>query len=261
MEIPMVEWLFSGIGATLVSDWLKERRSRKQNLPCSQNTPALVLTDSSYALSIGEKVRFIRTELLNLSLRQLSEILEIEKVSNLESYELGVEEFPLLVLKKFESYFSINPGYLDGVSEGVFSSFHLCKFEVERYLSQGYEPIILCSPNDRSELFCRVAFKKNDGTFLKVVVGDLLCSFASSGGGQLNIQILIHALLERGASYKDVRVLKVTSRAWELMRRGTYYNQEDFHRSADWECQDVFIKWFKDSEESNKLWNFRSLGK
>ncbi|AZF13017.1 hypothetical protein C4J93_4867 [Pseudomonas sp. R2-37-08W] len=251
----MVEWLFSGIGATLVSDWLKKRESRKQNLFCPQSIQPLVLTDSSYALSLGARVRFIRTEILNLSLRQLSEILEIEKVSSLERFELGVEEFPLQVLKKFEAYFSIRPEYLDGISKGIFLNFHLCSSEVERYLSQGYTPLILCCPSERSELFCRVVFKKHDGAFLKVVVGNLLCSFASSGGGQLNIQILIQALLQRNASYTDVRVLKVTNRAWELMRQGSYYNQDEFHRSADWDCQDVFVKWFKDCEESNKRWN------
>jgi hypothetical protein len=251
----MVEWLFSGIGATLVSDWLKKRESRKQNLFCPQSIQPLVLTDSSYALSLGARVRFIRTEILNLSLRQLSEVLEIEKVSSLERFELGVEEFPLAVLKKFEAYFSIRPEYLDGISEGIFSNFHLCTSEVERYLSQGYTPFILCSPSERSELFCRVVFKKNDGALLKVVVGNLLCSFASSGGGQLNIQILIQALLARNASYMDVRVLRVTNRAWELMRQGRYYNQDEFHRSADWDCQDIFVKWFKDCEESNKRWN------
>ncbi|SDV11044.1 helix-turn-helix transcriptional regulator [Pseudomonas mucidolens] len=253
----MVEWLFSGIGATLLSDWLKERRSRKQNLPCPQDMRPLVLEDSSYALAVGEKISFIRTDILNLSLRQLSEILEIKKVSDLEKYESGVEEFPLPLLKKFEACFSVRPAYLDGVSESIFSSFHLCEFEVERYLSQGYNPVVLCCPDERSELFCKIAFERSEGAFSKIVIGDLLCSFASSGGGQINIQILIQALLRRGASYKDVRVLKVTRRAWELMRRGTYYNQDEFHRCTDWECQEVFARWFSESEASNKRWGLR----
>lgn len=253
----MVEWLFSGIGATLLSDWLKERRGRKHNLPCPPDTRPLVPQNSSYASSIGEKIRFIRSDILNLSLRQLSEILEIKKVSDLEKYEAGLEEFPLVLLKKFEACFSVRPDYLDGLSEGIFAGFHLCKPEVEHYLSQGYNPVVLCRPDERSELFCKIAFERNEGVFSKVVIGDLLCSFASSGGGQLNIQILIHALLARGASYKDVRVLKVTGRAWELMRRGAYYQQDNVHRCADWECQEVFVKWFRESEASDRRWHSR----
>lgn len=256
----MVEWLFSGVGATLLSDWLKERRSRKQKPPCAPSVQALEMQGSSYALSVGEKIKFIRTDLLNMSLRQLSELLEIEKVSNLEKYELGIEEFPLPFLKKFETYFSVRSEYLDGRSESIFAGFHLCKAEVEDYLLRGYSPVVLCSPDERSELFCRIAFEKNEGAFPQVVIGDLLCSFASTGGGKMNIQILIHALLRRGDSHKAVRVLKVTGRAWELMRRGAYYTQDNFHRSADWECQEVFVKWFKESEESNRRWNSRLIG-
>lgn len=250
----MIEWIFSGIGSSLIVCWIQRRLARSPSLAESNIAPLGEMPTSSYAQGIGEKIRYIRAELLNLSLRQLSEFLEIEKVSQLERYELGLEEFPLPLLKKMEKYFSISAEFFDGVGTCVFTGFELCNQEVERYLSEGYKPFIYCSPHERGELFCRIVFEKQDGQFKKIVVAGLLCSFASKGGGRLNIQILINVIIARAGSYKDVRVLKVSSYAWECIRQGVFYNQDSLHRSADWEAQEVFVEWFNESEKANARW-------
>lgn len=219
--------------------------------------PAGSETKSDYAVETGKRIHYVRDQLLGMSKRQMCELLKLSSVSQLERYESGIEELPLAKTRVFESTFCVNPDYMDGRSSSVFEYFHLCADEVKHYLSQGYKPVIVCNPCERGDLFCHITFERFDEAFPKVRVGDLLCSFASSGGGRLNIHILIDAMLEAGLSAYDVSVVRVSDTAWAYLESGRYHinTSQRAARCRDWECQEIWFQWFTDSQESRQRWS------
>lgn len=218
--------------------------------------PAGSEVKSNYAVETGKRIHYVRDQLLGMSKRQMCERLDLSTVSQLERYESGIEEFPLAMSRTFENTFCVNPDYMDGRSDSVFEYFHLCADKVTHYLSQGYKPVIVCNPCERSDLFCHITFERFDEAFPKIHVGDLLCSFASSGGGRLNIEILISAMLDIGLGAHDVRILRITDVAWAYLVSGRYHihTSQRGSRFSDWECQEIWLKWFAESQKSRQRW-------
>jgi len=253
----MLENILSAVVQTLtkafVERLLPARVAKSENLDCY---PAGSEIKSDYAVETGKRIHYVRDQLLGMSKRQMCELLKLSGVSQLERYESGIEELPIAKSRVFESTFGVNPDYMDGRSNNVFEYFHLCSDRVKHYLSQGYKPVIVCNPCERSDLFCRITFERFDEAFPKIHVGDLLCSFASSGGGRLNIHILIDAMLDAGLSARDARILRVTDTAWAYLVSGRYHinTLQRADRCSDWECQEIWLQWFTESQENRQRW-------
>lgn len=211
---------------------------------------------TGYAVDVGERMRVLREELLGFSKRRMCELLGLESVSLLERYESGIEEFPLALTRNVEQLFFLNDEFLDGGTTSVFKDFSLYNDNCAKYLVEGFEPVLICNPNDRDQLFCYVTFERNTLGFRELHVGSLLCSFMSSGGGRLNIQCLIDAMLDADLPLTKARIYKVTEKAWDAARFNCYQTQtaDLSSRVTDFDCCDVWVKWYQESKVSRARW-------
>ncbi len=220
----------------------------------SQNPNSL----DNYAKEVGGRIRFIR-ECLGFSKRQMCEKLDIKTVTLLEKYESGEKEIPIAITRAIEQKYRINPGYLDGKISAVFSNFSIDKDVMVDYIRQGFTPVIVTEPKfseGRGELYCYLTFEKHHSDFVEHAVGSLLCSFMSSGGGRLNIQTLIDAMLDLGMSYNDAKVLMTTISGWDAIRADRYASETSgrIGRAWDFDCAEIWQNWYEETKESRKRW-------
>jgi len=200
-------------------------------------------------------MRFLRENILQLSLREMAEFFALDSVTSLEKYEHGEQEYPLPLLRKFEDFFSISQDYI-GEGDGViFERFNLSRETVRDYMIAGFSPLLLCCPTDREDLFCYQVFRREVDGYIQLRIANVRGSFASSGGGRMNITYMIESLLEMGLTEYNVRILKVSPREWERIEDGTYYNSSLRFGFVDTECQDIFLDWFAESHKNKILYD------
>lgn len=213
-----------------------------------------------YSKTVGSRLKWLREKVLDLSLREMSELLSIETISTLEHYESGEEEYPLRLIKKIEEFFRINPKYIESGEGSIFLHYVLSQESVSSFLNAGYTPILACCPSEQGDLFCYQVFKKVTNGYTQIAFADRYGSFSSNGGGKINIGYLINALLDARCSASSVRILKVSQEEWNNIAEGSYYSKNPFLRlgSADWQCMDIFDSWFDEYAKSRARWNAKT---
>lgn len=209
-----------------------------------------------YAETVGRRMKWLREDVLNLSLREMAEFLGMEVISQLERYEDGADEYPLSLIKSAETFFRINRRFVESGVGPVFCHFHLSQESVNDFLAQGYRPIFACCPRERGDLLCYLVFEERKQGLTRIAMADRYGSFASNGGGQINIGYLINALLDVGGTPGSVRIVTVTEAEWAAIGDGSYYSREPFRRfgGADRDCIDIFKRWFDEYAESRERW-------
>lgn len=113
----------------------------------------------NYSKSVGSRLKSIREHVLQLSLREMAEFLNIQVISTLERYEAGEEEYPLVFINKVEEFFRINPRYVESGEGAIFLRFPLSQESVSTFVRAGYTPILACCPSEQGDLFCYQAFE------------------------------------------------------------------------------------------------------
>jgi hypothetical protein len=213
-----------------------------------------------YSTKLGVRLKFLREDVLSISLREMAEFLGIDVISQLERHESGEVEYPLNFVKKIEEFFRIDKRYVETGEGAIFSHFILSQESVSSFVTAGYTPILACCPSDRHDLFCYQVFEKVTDGYTQIAFADRYGSFASSGGGRMNITYLITALLDAGKTPTSVRIIKATEEEWNAISNGSYYSKDPFHRfgCADWECMDIFDSWFEEIEKSRETWNAKA---
>ncbi|MCC9009417.1 hypothetical protein [Pseudomonas putida] len=240
-------------GSTVVQEIIKALMARLLSPKRSEESES---KPTGYAVDVGERMRMLREDLLGFSKRRMCELLGFESVSSLERYESGTEEFPLALTRKVEQLFFLNEDFLDGGTVSVFKKFDLYGERCAKYLEDGFEPVLICNPNDRDQLFCYVTFERATVGFRELHVGSLLCSFKSNGGGRINIQYLIDAMLDAGLPLTKAKIYKVSEKAWDAARFNCYQAEtaDLSTRATDFECCDVWVKWYAESTASRARW-------
>jgi transcriptional regulator with XRE-family HTH domain len=231
-----------------------EARLRKQDEASTSNASAD--GEESYSRVMGRRMKHIREKALSMTLREMAEFLKLDSISDLERFENGSAEYPLPLIKKLEDFFRLSRAYLDSGKWGIFKGFHLNQGNVTNFIKEGYTPILACCPDRRGDLLCYPAFSKEVDGHQRLAIADLYGSFMSSGGGRINIQYLITALLDAGKTPKDVRIVTVSREDWAAATSGNYYSRHPFFGagSADYQCMDIFDQWFKESAASRARW-------
>lgn len=253
----------SALGAALVANRVTESQTHKEVPLTAPETVSSVSPSQlpeRYSTTAGARLKFLREEVLKLSLREMAEFLGIDVISRLEQYESGEDEYPLYFVKKIEEFFRINQRYVETGEGAIFSYFILSQESVSSFITAGYTPILACCPSQRNDLFCYQVFEKVTDGYTQIAFTDRYGSFASSGGGKMNIGYLITALLDAGKTPTAVRILKATEGEWEAISNGSYYSKDPFRRfgCADWECIDIFDSWFKEYKKSRERWNTKT---
>lgn len=253
----------SALGAALAANRVSESHTHNE-VPLTAPEPVSSIFPSQlperYSTMVGARLKFLREKVLALSLREMAEFLGIDVISQLELYESGEDEYPLHFVKKIEEFFRISQRYLETGEGAIFSCFVLAQESVSSFVTAGYTPILACCPSQRNDLFCYQVFEKVTDGYTQIAFADRYGSFASSGGGKMNIGYLIHALLDAGKTPTAVRVLKATEGEWEAISNGSYYSKYPFHRfgCADWKCMDIFDSWFDEYKKSRERWNAKA---
>jgi len=203
-------------------------------------------TRSPYSFEVGLRLARLREATLAMSLREMTEFLGLESVTALESFESGRVEFPVAHIKKIESFFRVRPRYVERGEGSIFEPFTLSQESVSAFLQEGYTPILACGPDDRHGGYCYQLFERRTQGLAQIAMAERPGSFASSGGGKMNIGYLIRALLDAGRTPGDVRIVKATPAEWAAIEACEYYSKDPFARfgCADWDCMDTFDKWF-----------------
>ncbi|MFB2643642.1 hypothetical protein ACE02D_15230 [Shewanella bicestrii] len=253
-----IQWVFSGVGVPLLIYFLFGKRKEDKPQKVEVREPEKLIIENTeqelsfeeqednYRTSIGKQHQWLRADVLGIKLRDMALFYSLETVSELEAYERGERELPLDLITKLESFFFIRKDVLDGDSRFIFRNFHLCYESLEQLLSEGFSPTIACCPTERHDLYCFIVMHKEENGFMRIVVSDLVGSFASNGGGRMNIEYLISVMINRNISCYDIPILTTTKEDWEKLQSDTYYDPKLFHRlgAADRDCMDVFYSWY-----------------
>jgi hypothetical protein len=189
----------------------------------------------------------------------MADFYEFNTVSELENYESGFDELPLNSLKKLEGFFYINPKFIEIGQLPIFDDIHLCQENVSEILEEGFSPLIVCCPYDRGDLFCYILYQREDRGLRRIRKADLLCSFASNGGGRMNIQYLINVMIDRKMNPYDLSIFKATKEEWLALEDGNFYDKHPFYRigGIDQECSNIFNSWYEESRTSHDEWEKR----
>lgn len=252
----------SALGAALAASRVTESKTHAEAPLAPELVKSAPVSQQSkrYSTTIGSRLKFLREEVLELTLREMAEFLGIDVISQLERFESGEDEYPLHFVKKIEEFFRISQRYVETGEGAIFSHFILSQESVSSFVTAGYTPILACCPTQRNDLFCYQVFKRVTDGYTQIAFADRYGSFASSGGGKMNIGFLITALLDAGKTTTAVQVLKTTEEEWKAISNGSYYSRDPFHRfgCADWECMDIFDSWFEEYKKSRERWSAKA---
>jgi hypothetical protein len=274
------EWLFSGIGVTVLIALLAllkkfftpqiEKKDASVN-PLTEapeeTLPLVYITKTekqeAYRITLGRRHKNLRENYLKLNPREMASFYGLETVTELEIFENGDDEFPTRMLEQTVNFFFINKKYLEEGGSQVFRRFEIYSEEPQVLIDDGFKPYFLCSLNQRHWLYAFPVLHKIENRYSRTVVADVVSSFKSSGGRELNILRIIHAMLKKGLQWHNAGVLLTNFEIWESLENGTFYSKDMFKEfgfgSADFECQDIFQEWFTEQEQdyqSGKLDSF-----
>lgn len=256
---PAIAFL-TALGTAIAAKHVSKKTSIEKNIIApleveAPQSPTMPIPDS-YSKSVGTRLKFLREQVLLLSLREMAEFLGIEVISTLEIYERGEAEYPLPLIKKIEEFFRINPRYIEKGETPIFLHFQLSPKSVNKFLQAGYTPILACCPNEMGDLYCYQVFEKTTNGYTQIAYTNLPGSFSSSGGGKSNIGYLISALLDAGKSPSAVKIVRVTAEEWQATSNGSYYSKPPYFHSGglDWKCMDIFDSWFEEYAKSRARW-------
>ena len=261
-----IQWVFSGVGVPILVYLLLGKRKEKSppqgkikeyadiRAKGIEQESIVEVQEDDYRTSIGKQHKWLREDVLSIKLRDMASFYSLDTVSELEAYERGIKELPMELIANIESFFFLRKNVLDGESRFIFKSFNLSHESLENLFDQGFSPSIACSPLERHDLFCFIVMHKEENGFMRIVVSDLVGSFASSGGGRMNIQYLINILIDRNISCYNLPILTTTKEDWEKLQGNTYYDPKLFHRlgAADRDCMDVFYNWYDETVEVHR---------
>jgi len=243
--------LFSGFGTTLYFRRRDKRKLEETEIITAENSDEMKNYDSSvieedYKTKLGKRHKYIREKLLKISERQMANFYGFDTVSELVEYELGNLEFPQSLLNKVCDFFFIKHEMfdLDCQVKYPFKSFGLYSSEVEEYLKQGFHPVIACSPSEReTDLYCYVLLCKKENDFYRVITSNNKGRFKSGHTGKSNIEQLIHAMIKVEMNDTSIRILSVNEELWDNIE-SREFSQNIENLELDWDCQDIFDKWF-----------------
>ena len=255
------EWLFSGIGVTVLLYFLNAKQTTVINnnhsyhyknddeIDDNEFINKKEIKELSYAEIIGNRHKQLRENILELSKRDMVEFYKLDSVTTLEKYESGEIELPLNKIEKLEKFFFIKKNFLETGNYPIFDSFYLNKKKIIDLLDEGFSPIIVCSPKNRDNfLYAYIVMFKNDNGFTRMIISNIGTpgSFRSNGGGRMNIEYLIYAMKEYKIDKYDISILKIDEQDFINIEKGEGYKKELYHGFGrfDTECADIFYKWY-----------------
>lgn len=249
------EWLFSGLGIYLLTIIFKKDNTEEPIININNNivtnekiNPEKPILEKSYSQMIGYNHKILREEIFKFTKREMSEFYNLQSVRELEEYENGIVELPFSLIKKLEEFFNINSEYLELSKKPIFNTFYLSSENILKLLDDGFSPIIACSPINRRDLFAYIVMYKKENNFTRIIISDTEGSFMSNGGGRMNIESLIHAMIKRNIDKYSVRIITIKENELKLINNGIFY-QKDLFRCfgcADHTCQDIFNQWYSE---------------
>lgn len=253
-EDSFLKWLigvlFSGAGTTWLSNLLKKKdkidKSSAVESVQSEVEPVPDKTQQDYKTRLGQRHLSIRTAILGLSDRKMADFYGFETVSELLELEAGTREFPKSALMSLCEFFFLKETMfdLDVPLRFPLKTFSLHHEEIERFLANGFRPVIACCPNDREfDLHCEIMMCKSENGFYRVVSSSRPGRFKSGHGGKNNVEQLIHAMIKTGKFESEASIVKVDSDQWSKIASREFCQNIENHES-DWECQEIFDKWY-----------------
>jgi hypothetical protein len=202
-----------------------------------------------FSVELGKRHRYLRESILGINPRRMADFYGFEKVAQLEACERGDDEFPTAAIKKLCEFFFVSREYLEGEWSQVFDSFDVtCSAEdCNKYLTEGFHPLLLCLNEDRDKLWCWPVFHKEQDGFDRIITANSHGYFASTGGGKSNIMHLIEAAHHHGLRPYEISIQRVDRKIWDKLESWTFYQKglaSGAGRGPDDEAQDCFLEWF-----------------
>jgi TIR domain len=199
-----------------------------------------------FSIELGKHHRHLREQILKINPRRMADFYGFEKVAQLEACERGDDEFPTAAIKKLREFFFISREHLEEGTPAVFDSFEIIgsSDDCKKFLSQGFQPFLLCLNELRHDLMCYPVFHKEEDGFDRIIVANSHGYFASAGVGKSNIMHLIEAILEKGIGTYSVPIQKVDRKTWDALETKTFFcvGMGGF-LGPDFEAQDRFLGW------------------
>jgi hypothetical protein len=222
-------------------------------VPVPANEKSKIHKSNKFSIELGKRHRHLREDILGINPRRMADFYGFEKVAQLECCEHGDEEFPTAAIKKLRDFFFVSREYLEGEYPQIFDSFDIVgsQDDYTKFLRDGFQPYLLCLNEERANLWCWPVFHKEEDGFDRSICGNTLGYFASTGGGKDNILNLIKAMKEIGGKTPfDVYIQKTDRKTWKQLEDRTYYmSKRTVILGPDFEAQDCFREWWRESEE------------
>jgi hypothetical protein len=199
-----------------------------------------------FSLFIGKQHRILRKNVLGLTIREMADFYGLEKASVLESYEMGTEELPRKYVELLNSFFFINTEYLDKGNSHIFKTIYVFGEQLRVLLSEGFNIFFLVKTKPREGLYTYPILHKVENRYSRVISLNL-SSFHSEGGGRYNVENIIRELIKQRIDKYKVPIIQVSEPTWNTLEADTFYCKNPLSLgSSDFECQDIFDKWYSD---------------
>jgi hypothetical protein len=260
-------WIYFGpLPVAIVAACIKFQKKQEENyrevnrLSSSHNVGVNCPQEPErYQAALGKRHKHLRENFLKLNLREMSDFYGFTKVSDLEDYEAGLDEFPYESLKKLEDFFFVRPEYLEKGGDSIFRKFKIisntddCRY----FLEQDFHPCFLCDPDFSKTGSAYLVFCKKEGKFWRKISSEAKGGFFSSGGGRSNIYNFIVPFLNKFIDKKKIQCLDVSSmihrldisflniqeEEWKSLNWGYWYLQGGYAEGANHEAEDIFKVW------------------
>jgi hypothetical protein len=257
-------WIyFAPLPVATVVALIKLQKQQEVNILSSSHNVEVIYPQEQelerYQAALGKRHKHLRENFLKLNLREMSDFYGFIKVSDLEDYEAGLDEFPYESLKKLEDFFFVRPEYLQEGGDSIFRKFKIisdtedCRY----FLEQDFHPCFLCDPDFSKTGSAYLVFCKKEGKFWRKISSEAKGGFFSSGGGRSNIYNFIVPFLDKFIDKRmiqylnvssmiyrlDVSFLNIQEEEWKSLNWGYWYLQGSYAGAANHEAEDIFKVW------------------
>ncbi len=200
-----------------------------------------------YIYDIGKKHKELREKYLELSLREISNIYKTLSPHDIEQCELGEKELPKEFIEKLINFFFIEEAYLD---KGEKPTFKTVDSDLDKYVGEGYNPWVLCPPDEENEIFSSLYFIKKEKSIERSFQYDNYLNFHSLHGGKNDVLKLIFSLLKNNKD-THIPIVKVDLEIWKEIKSQNFYLKEEKLRRfrANYDYQEVYNDWVNEVKE------------
>lgn len=223
-----------GCDRSQISRW-----SNRENAPPDYVCHLLLkeLAGDTFKKELGRRIKYLREEIFEVSLREFAWTLKLESISQLESIEHGDVELPRHCFEMLMRDYRVTAGYLDRGDRSIFESIPTSTESFLPFLKDGFKLHFFTPPMDHADYpwrHCYMVLHRPQEHVSQCFIASTTGSFKSTGGGLMNVEHALWAMmLDVQRSHVRVpTVLRANKKTWSDLCHHRFY-KKTIHLASD----------------------------